>query len=47
MPLAAVDKVFAGSIPEIYQSRMVPLIFQPYADDIARRLAGRRVSRVL
>ena len=47
MAIEAVDKVFAGSIPEIYQSRMVPLIFQPYADDIARRLAGRRVSRVL
>jgi SAM-dependent methyltransferase len=47
MNLAAVDKVFAGSIPQVYQSHMVPLIFQPYADDLARRLAGRRVSRVL
>ena len=47
MPLAAVDKVFAGSIPQLYESHMVPLIFQPYADDLARRLAGRPVSRVL
>jgi ubiquinone/menaquinone biosynthesis C-methylase UbiE len=47
MTLAAVDKVFAGSIPQLYQSHMVPLIFQPYADDLARRLAQRKVSRVL
>ena len=43
MAVAAVDKVFAGSIPRLYQSLMVPLIFQPYADDLAERLAGRRV----
>ena len=27
-----IDKVFAGSIPEIYDRYMVPLIFEPYAD---------------
>ena len=47
MTVAAVDKVFAGSIPQLYQSHFVPLIFQPYADDLARRLAHRRVSRLL
>jgi len=47
MALGAVDKVFAGSIPKLYQSHMVPLIFQTYADDLARRLAQRKVSRVL
>ncbi|HUJ00651.1 MAG TPA: class I SAM-dependent methyltransferase [Usitatibacter sp.] len=47
MTVAAVDKVFAGSIPQLYQSHFVPLIFQPYADDLARRLADRRLSRVL
>src|ERR1043166_3353619 len=31
------DKVFAGSIPENYDRFMVPLIFEPYAADIARR----------
>jgi hypothetical protein len=31
------DKVFAGSIPENYDRHMVPLIFEPYAADIARR----------
>lgn len=47
MSLAPVDKVFAGSIPQLYQSLMVPLIFQPYADDLAQRLVSRRVSHVL
>jgi len=47
MTLAAIDKVFAGSIPQIYQSHFVPLIFEPYATDLARRLADRKVSRVL
>ena len=40
----ATDKVFAGSIPKLYESHLVPLIFQPYADDLARRLASRRRS---
>ena len=47
MMLAAIDKVFAGSIPQIYQSHFVPLIFEPYAADVAKRLADRKVSRVL
>jgi SAM-dependent methyltransferase len=47
MTVGAIDKVFAGSIPQLYQSLMVPLIFQPYADDLARRAAARKVTRVL
>jgi ubiquinone/menaquinone biosynthesis C-methylase UbiE len=47
MALTPIDKVFAGSIPRIYQSHFVPLIFEPYAADIAKRLADRNVSRVL
>ena len=31
------DKVFAGSVPEYYDRYMVPLIFEPYAADLARR----------
>lgn len=34
------DKVFAGSIPENYDRHMVPLIFEPYAADLARRAAS-------
>ncbi|MFK0208298.1 class I SAM-dependent methyltransferase [Agrobacterium sp. NPDC090283] len=34
------DKVFAGSIPENYDRYMVPLIFAPFAADLARRAAA-------
>ena len=37
--MVATDKVFAGSIPEIYDRLMVPLIFEPYAQDLAERIA--------
>jgi SAM-dependent methyltransferase len=47
MTAAAIDKVFAGSIPRFYQERIVPMIFQPYADDLARRLAGRKITELL
>ena len=42
-----VDTVFAGSVPAVYEQYLVPLIFQPYADDIARRVAALRPSQVL
>jgi len=45
--MTASDKVFVGSIPKIYETYLVPLIFQPYADDLARRLASRPVLKVL
>ena len=35
------DKVFAGSIPKLYETYLVPLIFEPYAEDLANRLASR------
>jgi SAM-dependent methyltransferase len=41
------DKVFAGSIPRLYEEYLVPLIFQPYARDLAHRLASRPLARVL
>lgn len=41
------DKVFAGSIPKLYETYLVPLIFEPYAADLAIRLGVRRLSRVL
>jgi SAM-dependent methyltransferase len=41
------DKAFAGSIPKLYETHLVPLIFAPYAADLARRLASRPVTRVL
>ncbi|HSV21296.1 MAG TPA: class I SAM-dependent methyltransferase [Casimicrobiaceae bacterium] len=47
MTSAAGDKTFEGSIPELYDTLMVPLIFEPYAQDIAQRLRGRALSSVL
>lgn len=41
------DKVFTGSIARLYETHLVPLIFEPYAADLANRLASRSVSRVL
>lgn len=41
------DKVFTGSIPRLYETHLVPLIFEPYAADLAIRLASRSMTRVL
>jgi SAM-dependent methyltransferase len=43
----ATDQGFLGSLPKVYQSHLVPLIFEPYATDLGHRLAERSVSRVL
>jgi SAM-dependent methyltransferase len=43
----AADQGFLGPLPKVYQSHLVPLIFEPYAADLGNRLAGRPVSRVL
>jgi ubiquinone/menaquinone biosynthesis C-methylase UbiE len=45
--MAATDKVFAGSIPEIYDRFLVPLIFEPYARDLAERIAQADPKTVL
>ncbi len=41
------DEVFAGSIPENYDRHMVPLIFAPYAGDLARRVSSFSPRTVL
>ena len=41
------DKAFTGSIPDVYDQFMVPLIFEPYAADLSRRLASFDPKRVL
>jgi SAM-dependent methyltransferase len=41
------DKLFGGSIPSLYERYLVPLIFEPYAADLAKRLASRSLTRVL
>lgn len=47
MGMSDSDKVFAGSIPELYEEYLVPLIFQSYAADLASRVAARPLARVL
>ncbi|PZQ95499.1 MAG: SAM-dependent methyltransferase [Cereibacter sphaeroides] len=41
------DVVFAGSVPEMYDKLAVPMIFDPYAADMAERVAALRPRRVL
>lgn len=41
------DKAFSGSIPQDYDRWMVPLIFEPYAQDMARRVAALGPGAVL
>jgi ubiquinone/menaquinone biosynthesis C-methylase UbiE len=41
------DKAFTGAIPQIYERLLVPLIFAPYARDLAARIAQMRPRRVL
>jgi SAM-dependent methyltransferase len=45
--MATTDTLFAGSIPELYDTLLVPLIFEPYAQDLARRVAALKPTRVL
>src|SRR5690349_3915779 len=47
MTVAELDKKFAGNIPEIYEQTMVPLIFEPYALDMAGRVAKLKPRTVL
>jgi ubiquinone/menaquinone biosynthesis C-methylase UbiE len=45
--MSATDKVFAGSIPKLYDEYLVPMIFSVYADDIAKRIAALSPSTLL
>jgi SAM-dependent methyltransferase len=44
---SGIDTAFTGSVAQLYESHLVPLIFEPYAVDMARRVAARRPRRVL
>jgi ubiquinone/menaquinone biosynthesis C-methylase UbiE len=41
------DVKFAGSIPVVYERHLVPLLFEPYARDLAARLAGLESGRLI
>src|SRR6266704_4275449 len=45
--MSETDKVFGVSIPENYDRYMVPLIFEPFAADLAQRAASLSPSAVL
>ena len=47
MNQTSTDKVFTGSIPKLYESHLVPLIFEPYAADMAQRLTFLSSGRLL
>lgn len=44
---ADTDKIFSGSISKLYETYLVPLIFEPYATDLVNRLVSRTLSGVL
>ena len=41
------DTAFTGSIPATYQQRLVPLLFAPWAELIAQRVARLRPERIV
>jgi len=41
------DLVFAGTVPELYDRLLVPLIFESYANDIVARIAEFELGSVL
>jgi SAM-dependent methyltransferase len=45
--MASIDVRFSGSVPANYEQYMVPLLFRPYAELLARRAAGFRPARIL
>jgi hypothetical protein len=40
--MAVGDEVFSGSIPEVYDTYLVPLIFEEFARDLAQRTLPSR-----
>jgi ubiquinone/menaquinone biosynthesis C-methylase UbiE len=45
--MSETDRLFAGSIPENYDRYLVPLIFESFAQDIARRAAALSPKAIL
>ena len=45
--MVATDKIFAGGDPEIFDRLIVPMIFEPYAQDLADRVARFKPQNVL
>ena len=45
--MTSADSLFSGSIPELYDKYLGPLLFQDYADDLAEQLSRRGAEDVL
>lgn len=45
--MSVTDTLFAGSIPGLYDRYLGPLLFQPYAKEVARRAAALDPPRIL
>ena len=45
--MPATDSAFAGSIPQLYDRFLGPLLFIPYAEEVARRVADLKPRHVL
>jgi ubiquinone/menaquinone biosynthesis C-methylase UbiE len=45
--MSTADTEFAGSIPAAYDRYMVPMLFEPYAQDMAQRAAALSPRRIL
>ena len=45
--MASIDVRFSGSVPANYEQYLVPLLFRPYAEELARRAAEIAPRRIL
>lgn len=45
--MSDMNSSFAGRMPEFYDRFLVPIMFEPFAQDLARRLQGMRSGNVL
>src|SRR5216110_2178622 len=45
--MSDMNRSFAGSMPEFYDRILVPVMFEPFALDLAERLGGITTGRVL
>jgi ubiquinone/menaquinone biosynthesis C-methylase UbiE len=45
--MVSVDVRFSGAIPENYERYMVPMLFRPYAEELARGAADLKPKRIL
>ena len=45
--MSDMDRSFSGSMPEFYDRILVPVMFEPFAQDLAERFAGMKSGHVL